>query len=705
MMNPKKPARRWSRLLASIGATLALAVLPTAASAQSASVSAWTAANFRDWAYIPYWATQTQINNFATNGMYSHVSDVLYFGGYRPDSSGNITSASSSFTTQFNTIRSQMVTSGFDLHLSMFEVTGGQTDATWTSIINSPTNRANFVTQVTNLLKGTASATDDLKGFNFDWERPTSAALWGNYTQLARELRASINPLGMEVSVCDFGSTDSRWDDTSLFDAKVYDQLMMMTYNLSATSSASWANTKKTLTGQGTAKAFSDDQIAVGFGTYTEGASTVGLSSIIAANPNLPYDAGSYTGTIGSTTGTWTFESRKQAREKAQLAIDRGMPGVFSWTLHYDATNNMGLHRVIHHYAMLKKDVPDVNLDGKVDASDATLMVTNQGLATSNTGVATAAQIDSFYNNGNWEKGDHDGNGWVNQADADWLATRFTAIGVTLPDKLAYTGEFEGLSNSIGLNGRWRAGKNAQNTLNETSNFKQEANNFLTWNGTGIGASRKSNSFVTIRNQSAAEGAASLNGQTRTMRTSLSSNIDLGQNTEAYFSFLVRENTGTLTTTQLASGNRTLSIQFLSGFGFNQFELALRGLQGDLSLLSNVDTTGEDKTMTGFTSNATFLIVGKLAGNGANANTMSVSLFPTGSSVPDFTLPTFQWMLTAQGSAGYNPIINGIQISSLFEANYTLSNLWIGGASVIPEPASISLLAIGAIALTRKRRA
>ena len=42
---------------------------------------------------------------------------------------------------------------------------------------------------------------------------------------------------------------------------------------------------------QGAAKAFSDDQIAVGVGTWgTGGPATVGLSAIVAANPNLPYD-------------------------------------------------------------------------------------------------------------------------------------------------------------------------------------------------------------------------------------------------------------------------------------------------------------------------------------------------------------------------------------------------------------------------------
>ena len=45
------------------------------------------------------------------------------------------------------------------------------------------------------------------------------------------------------------------------------------------------------------------------------------MNAIAAASPNLPYDAGSYTGTIGGTTGTWTFESRLQVRRKRKSLV------------------------------------------------------------------------------------------------------------------------------------------------------------------------------------------------------------------------------------------------------------------------------------------------------------------------------------------------------------------------------------------------
>jgi hypothetical protein len=686
-----------------------LTLAPLVVRGQQASVSAWDAAHFRIWGYVPYW-DDSKVGGFATSGMYSHVSDVLFFGSARPDSTGAVTNLYPNTTA---TLRSQAQTYGFKLHLSFMAVSGSAgVTSTWTSIVNSPTARAKFISDVKALMNGGAGTADDMKGFNFDWERPSTAALWGNYTQLARELRTALNPTGTEgreVTVCDYGSTDTSWDNTSLFDANVYDQLFMMSYHLTASSTGTYANSKLALTGQGAAKAFTNDQVAVGIGTWGDGGpSTVGLSSIVAANPNLPYDALTYTGTIGSSTGTWNIESRKQVREKTQLALDRGMPGMFTWDMTYDATNNLGLHRVMHHYMAAKRDVPDLNLSGKVDATDATTLANNMGTSLTNTGMSTAAQFDAFYLSGNWEKGDHDGNGFVNQADADWLAGRYAALGVNLPDRLAYSGTFEGFAGSLGVVGRWKAGRNAQAKLVETGNFKQEAANFLSWSGTGVGASKRSTSFVTVRNQNSVETSAFLNSQSRTMQADLASNVDLNQNQDTYVTFLVRENTGPLSATQLASSNRILSLEFVNSTGVVQFDFALRGQQQQFAIDSVADAAGQDVAAAGFSANATYLFIGKISGNGSGVNKLQASLFPTGSVVGNFSDPKFAWMLTALGSGGYNPSITDLQFTSRAEANYTVSNVWIGSGSAfslasIPEPGPGVLCGVAATALKLRR--
>src|SRR5262245_51997653 len=86
--------RRANRFfLAAACTAVVLAASPEQASAQQASMSAWDAADFRVWAYIPYWDTSS-IGTFATDGSYKHVSDVLYFGAVRPDANGNLPYAS-----------------------------------------------------------------------------------------------------------------------------------------------------------------------------------------------------------------------------------------------------------------------------------------------------------------------------------------------------------------------------------------------------------------------------------------------------------------------------------------------------------------------------------------------------------------------------------------------------------------------------------
>jgi GH18 family chitinase len=224
-------------------------------------------------------------------------------------------------------------------------------DAAWEALIASPTARTNFVSQLKTLMQGnTGTTADDIKGFNFDWERPSSAAEWGNYTQLAREVRTAINPLGMEVSVCDYGSTDTNWDATTQFDAKVYDQLFIMGYHYTALQNDGFATGKRNLVQQGTAKAFSNDQLAIGFGTYgtggPSGMTSVGLDDILATGATLAYDQGTFTGTINGTSGTWTIESRsRSARRRSSPSIatcpacsagrctstPRRLPGCIAW--------------------------------------------------------------------------------------------------------------------------------------------------------------------------------------------------------------------------------------------------------------------------------------------------------------------------------------------------------------------------------------
>ena len=91
---------------------------------------------------------------------------------------------------------------------------------------------------------------------------------------------------------------------------------------------------------------------------------------------------------------------------------------------------------------------------GRLDAADANALANNMGSVPGWTGTNNAARFEDFYISGNWESGDRDGNGFVNQSDADWLAARYAALGVAIPDRLAYSGTFEKWQSATGLSGR-----------------------------------------------------------------------------------------------------------------------------------------------------------------------------------------------------------------------------------------------------------
>jgi hypothetical protein len=671
-----------------LGIVLLMAALaaPGVLCAQQASVSAWEAAKFRSWSFIPYWTSTSQVTSFGTDRVYDHLSDVVYHSGVQPRADGTLYTSSTA-ATHLATIKSQQAQFGFRSHLDMFDAVRNSGESAldavervWNAITGNATTRATFVNNVKNVL-----AANNMTGFNLDWERPSTVAEWGNYTQLAKDLQAAF-PASWEVSVDDYGSTSSLWDDSPLFDAAAYDQIGMMAYHYTAASQATFANGKKALDDQGASKAFKDSQIIIGMGTWGEGPSTASLKSIVAVAPNLPADATSYTGTVGGVTGTWDIVSRYEVRDNVQLALDRGMAGVMWWALNYDATNKMSLARVAQHYAMVKRAVPDLTLDGKVNAADANALADNMGTATTATGMTTQAQFENFYQNGNWERGDRDANGFINQADADWLAGRYAALGVALPDRLAFSGTFEKFAGAVGLAGRWQAGRTRASGLTETGNFTQQnPGAFAAANG-GPGGAKYSNSSVVIRNQTTAELSAGLNGASRTMRSTLATPLDLGEQNTTYFTFLVRQNTGPLSTAQFESLNRTLSLEMLDASGASQFDFTMLGRQTDFAIRSQADAAGQDVQGDGFGANLTYMVLGKISGNGAGAHTLQASLLPGGSYVPNFSDPAFQWMLTAEGGADYNPVITQLQFTSAAEGNFTVSNVMIGPESAFFAP-------------------
>src|SRR3712207_5949406 len=82
-----------------------------AAHAQQSSVSAWDAADFRSWSFIPYWASTSQVNSFATDRVYDHLSDIVYHSGVQPRADGSLFTGSTA-ATHLATIKSHQAQFG-----------------------------------------------------------------------------------------------------------------------------------------------------------------------------------------------------------------------------------------------------------------------------------------------------------------------------------------------------------------------------------------------------------------------------------------------------------------------------------------------------------------------------------------------------------------------------------------------------------------
>jgi hypothetical protein len=165
------------------------------------------------------------------------------------------------------------------------------------------------------------------------------------------------------------------------------------------------------------------------------------------------------------------------------------------------------------------------------------------------------------------------------------------------------------------------------------------------------------------------------------MKAELATPIDLAADDDTYVTFLVRQNTAGLLASQLSAANRTLSLELLDDAGVSQYDFSFHGQQTAFSIRSQADVAGEDVQADGFAADAAYLFVGKISGNGVGANTLQASLFASGANVGNFADPEFQWMLTATGGVGFNPLITDLQFNSLFEGSFTVSNLWVGGES------------------------
>ena len=117
--------------------------------------------------------------------------------------------------------------------------------------------------------------------------------------------------------------------------------------------------------------------------------------------------------------------------------------------------------------------MPDLNLDGKVNAADANALADNMGTVPGWTGTTTAAQFESVLHERQLGEG-RPRRQRLRQSGRRRLAGRpLCALGVALPDRLAYTGTFEKFTSRWASTAAGRRSATAANQLPETGNYTQ----------------------------------------------------------------------------------------------------------------------------------------------------------------------------------------------------------------------------------------
>src|SRR5688500_18668697 len=146
--------KRAKFVLLALAAEGVLLGLQPVACAQQASVSAWEAADFRSWSFIPYWASTSQVNSFATDRVYDHLSDVVYHSGVQPRADGSLSTGLTA-ANHLAAIKNHQAQFGFRSHLDMYdavrnsgESAAGAVERVGDAITRNTTTRAPFINNV-----------------------------------------------------------------------------------------------------------------------------------------------------------------------------------------------------------------------------------------------------------------------------------------------------------------------------------------------------------------------------------------------------------------------------------------------------------------------------------------------------------------------------------------------------------------------------
>ena len=271
---------------------------------------------------------------------WSKMTDFIY-GFIQPDASGNLPDPTT--LSHFNTCKTYCANNNVNMHFSSGGATGSYVFAT---IGANPTACATFATEIADIIQ-----THGLKGFDLDWEFPTSAQYQTYQVNILKAVHDEFTTRGKraewKIAIAVGGETPSvgpqgvyHTDYCSANAFQYIDYLNIVAYDVGYSISgndnnhSSYADAQNNINDWVT-KGCPISKIVLGIPFYARDATSRGTSvyggtygDLISGNPAAGYNS--------DNVGSYYYNGKTTCQNKVDLIMGMGGAGVMIWEITYD---------------------------------------------------------------------------------------------------------------------------------------------------------------------------------------------------------------------------------------------------------------------------------------------------------------------------------------------------------------------------------
>lgn len=296
-------------------------------------------------------ASLSQAGTRMTNLNWSEMTDCIY-GFIQPDAQGNLPDPTT--LNHFNNFKIYCNANNVKMHFS----SGGATySSIFETIGNSVTARQNYAKEIADIMQ-----THGIKGFDLDWEFPTSASARTAHVNILKAVHDEFVARGKrsewEIAIAVGGETPSVGSqgvyhtDYCSPDAFQYiDHLNLMSYDIGYGISGNDPNHSSYADGVNNvvdwvAKGCPIEKIVLGVPFYARHQSNRGAAIYTHAYSNL--SAGNPSAAFNSNNvGEYYYNGKQTLIDKVNYIMQAGGSGIMIWEVTYDRTDEFSLLTVI----------------------------------------------------------------------------------------------------------------------------------------------------------------------------------------------------------------------------------------------------------------------------------------------------------------------------------------------------------------------